>query len=144
MNTLYKFLFPGEERPQTVSIAILAIRLLFGILIITHGYMKLANFGALEQSFPDPLGVGSQLSLILAIFAELLCGIAFTIGFLYRVVLIPLIFTMLVVVLFVHGSDPLSVKELGILYLGIFCISYILGPGRFSVDQLIRNMLFKR
>ncbi len=144
MNTLYKFLFPGEERPQTVSLAILAMRLIFGILIMNHGYMKIANFGALEQAFPDPLGVGSQLSLLLAIFAEFLCGLAFTIGLLYRIVLIPLIFTMLVILLVVHASDPLSAKELALLYLAIFCISYIMGPGRFAVDQLIRNMLFKK
>ena len=35
----------------------------------------------MSESFPDPLGVGSQMSLILAIFGELACSLAFIFGF---------------------------------------------------------------
>ena len=144
MNALYKFLFPSEESTKTVSVAILALRLVFGLFIISHGYMKLTSFSTLEQNFPDPLGVGSQLSLMLAIFAELFCGLAFTFGFITRVVLIPLIFTMLVAVFVIHANDPMAVKELAILYLAVFCISYISGPGRYSVDYVVRTKLIKK
>lgn len=53
-----------------MSLLLLALRILFGILLMSHGVQKWANFDAMSESFPDPLGVGSQMSLILAILAN--------------------------------------------------------------------------
>ncbi len=49
---------------------------------MNHGIQKWTNFQELSAVFPDPLGVGSPLSLGLAIFGELACSMAFIIGFL--------------------------------------------------------------
>ena len=38
----------------------------------------------------DPLGIGSQLSLVLAIFGEMVCSMAFIFGFLYRLAMLPM------------------------------------------------------
>ncbi len=51
---------------------------------MSHGVQKWANYDVMSGSFPDPLGIGSQLSLVLAICGELVCSLAFIFGFLYR------------------------------------------------------------
>lgn len=75
---------------------LLALRLLFGGLLLMHGIMKIIDFYVLSVSFPDPLGIGSTYSLALAIFAEAACSCAFILGLLFRLSLLPMITTMAV------------------------------------------------
>ena len=76
-------------------------------------------------------------SLGLAIFGELFCSIGFIFGALYRLAMIPMIFTMGVAFFVIHGNDPFSLKELAFVYLVVFILMYIAGPGKFSLDRLI-------
>lgn len=117
---LKRFLFPSKPDGTFISVILLTVRVVFGILMMNHGIDKWANYQELSAVFPDPLGIGSPLSLSLAIFGELACSMAFIIGFLYRLAMIPMIFTMCVAFFVVHGSDPFAVKELAFVYLGIF------------------------
>ena len=75
MSVIYKFLFPSKPDGTAMSLLILALRILFGILLMSHGVQKWANYDVMSGSFPDPLGIGSQLSLVLAIFGEMVCSI---------------------------------------------------------------------
>ncbi len=141
---LYKFLFPGTLKSTGASFLLLALRLLFGLLLMNHGIAKWSNFQEMSAVFPDPLGVGSSLSLMLAIFGELACSMAFIVGFLYRLSMIPMIFTMGVAFFVIHGADPFAVKELAFVYLVVFILLYITGPGQFSVDHVLDKELTKR
>ena len=111
MSVIYKFLFPSKPDGTAMSLLILA------------------------------LGIGSQLSLVLAIFGEMVCSMAFIFGFLYRLAMIPMIFTMCIAFFVVHGSDPFAVKELAFIYLVVFILLYIAGPGKFSLDHFIAKAL---
>ncbi len=73
---IQKFLFPSKPDATGFSLFILGFRILFGVLMITHGMQKWDNFDAMSSAFPDPLGVGSTISLSLAIFAEVICSVA--------------------------------------------------------------------
>ncbi|MDL2262941.1 DoxX family protein [Bacteroidales bacterium OttesenSCG-928-I21] len=143
MNTIYRILFPTVNNGTQISALLLAARLIFGALMMSHGIQKLNNFEQLSAVFPDPLGVGSNISLMLAIFGELACSIAFMVGFLYRLALIPMIFTMCVAFFVIHGSDPFSVKELPLVYIVIFVLMWISGSGKFSADYFISKKLEK-
>mgnify|MGYP000205306746 FL=1 len=113
-------------------------------MLMNHGIDKWANYQELSAVFPDPLGIGSPLSLGLAIFGELACSMAFIIGFLYRLAMIPMIFTMCVAFFIVHADDPFAVKELAFVYLVVFVLVYIVGPGKFAVDRWISKSLFRK
>jgi len=125
------------------SILLLTARVIFGLLFLAHGIQKWNHFQELSSTFPDPLGVGSSVSLTLAIFAELACSIGFIFGILYRLALIPMIFTMLMAFFVIHGGDSFDVKELAFVYLIVFALMYITGPGKYSVDYFLGKALVK-
>ena len=81
---IYNFLFPTKPNTTKTSLLLLAVRIIFGVLLMNHGIQKWSNFQELSAVFPDPLGLGSPISLGLAIFGELVCSMAFIVGFLYR------------------------------------------------------------
>ena len=141
---LKRFLFPVKQDGTFISVILLIVRVVFGVMLMNHGIDKWANYQELSAVFPDPLGIGSPLSLGLAIFGELACSMAFIIGFLYRLAMIPMIFTMCVAFFIVHADDPFAVKELAFVYLVVFVLMYIVGPGKFAVDRWISKSLFRK
>ncbi len=142
---LYRFLFPIKPNGTYISFILLIVRIVFGVLLMNHGIEKWSNYQELSAVFPDPLGIGSPLSLGLAIFGEMVCSMAFIVGFLYRLAMIPMIFTMCIAFFVVHGHDPFAVKELAFVYLVVFVLMYIIGPGKFAIDHWIaKSVLAKR
>lgn len=144
MNMLKRLLFPAKPDGTAISAILLIARIVFGILLMNHGIQKWSNFQELSGIFPDPLGIGSPLSLGLAIFGELACSMAFIIGFLYRLAMIPMVFTMGVAFFVIHGNDPFATKELAFVYLVVFILMYIIGPGKFAVDHRIGKKIFQK
>lgn len=138
----YNFLFPQSFRGNGVSLLILALRLFFGILFFTHGLDKLANFNELLPNFPDVLGFGSYMSLMVSIFCEFCCSLFLIAGLLVRLTVIPMMIAMSVAFFDVHdGMFPEG--ELALIYLIMFIILYITGPGKFSIDYLIDKKIQK-
>lgn len=108
-------------------------------MIMTHGWPKIAEFSSRLETFRDPIGLGPAISLQAAIFAEFFCAVLLALGFMTRISLIPLIFTMSVIAFIVHAEDPFSGKEKALLFLLIFLVQFLLGPGKYSVDAQIRK-----
>ena len=94
-----------------------------------------------EIQFADPIGMGVELSLVLAVFAEFFCAILLILGFTSRLAAIPLMITMFVAGFIVHGADPFQVKEFALLYGIVFTALLITGPGKFSLDHILRSLL---
>lgn len=144
MTLIYRFLFPESNANKRTSLLILALRILFGLLLMSHGVQKWSQFDALSTTFPDPTGLGSQFSLVLAIFAELFCSMLFIVGFLYRAALLPMITTMGVAFFKIHGGSIVTGGELAFIYLTVFIILFITGSGRFSIDNFISQLTKKK
>ena len=139
---LYNFLFPQSFKGNGVSLLILALRMFFGILFFTHGLDKLANFNELLPNFPDVLGFGSYMSLMVSIFCEFCCSLFLIAGLLVRLTVIPMMIAMAVAFFDVHdGMFPEG--EMALIYLIMFIILYITGPGKFSIDYLIDKKIQK-
>ena len=105
--------------------------------MITHGLPKLTNMLAGTSKFGDPFGMGSNLSLGLTVFAEFVCSILLILGLATRLALIPQIITMAVAAFVVHATDPFGKKEMALLYLVVLVALFIMGPGKYSVDNAI-------
>lgn len=120
------------------AVGLLILRVGFGCLMLFgHGWAKLSGFSDKVEMFPDPIGVGSQLGLILAIFAELGCSILLILGLATRLAAIPLAITMGVALFLVHSADPWQTKELAAVYLTAYVSLVLTGPGPLSLDHLI-------
>ena len=138
----YNYLFPQYCREKLVSVLLLSIRVIFGVLFFMHGVDKLMNFNELSQTFPDILGFGSYMTLMVAIFCEFCCSLFLIAGLLQRLVLIPMTISMAVAFFDVHDA-LLPDGELSLIYLVVFIILYLVGPGRYSTDYLI-DMKFSK
>uniref|UniRef100_A0AB33J5I3 DoxX family protein n=1 Tax=Prevotella sp. GTC17254 TaxID=3236794 RepID=A0AB33J5I3_9BACT len=143
MKKLMSFLFPSDKETPQVSIVLALARVVFGLLLASHGWQKLMGFSAMSTQFPDPIGLGSEFSLALAIFGELVCSVAFVFGFLSRLVVIPMIFTMLVAFATVHHFS-VSEGELVFVYLMVYLLLLLTGPGQLSIDGWIGRRLNRR
>lgn len=133
---LYNFLFPQYCRDRGVSILILCLRLFFGALFMMHGLDKLTHFNELSTTYTSVLGLGSYMTLMLSIFTELCCSIFLMAGLLVRITVIPMIVAMAVAFFDVHDAI-MPEGELALIYLILFIILYLTGPGRYSIDYLI-------
>lgn len=141
MKALISFLFPRPLNVAGYSVIILLFRIAFGLLLLRHGIEKVMDFDKLAQTFPDPIGLGSETSLVLAIFAELVCSLFFMIGCLYRLFLLPLIFNFMVITFVVMEHAPFSGKELPFIYLMVYIILFISGPGKYATDYVIMKKI---
>lgn len=120
------------------NLMLLLLRLAFGgAMLGAHGLSKIRRaLTAEEIKFGDPIGIGPELSLYLAAFAEGFCAFLIIIGLFTRLATIPLIITMGVIVFIVHLNDPFSDMEVPLLYLVGFLTILAFGAGRYSLDAL--------
>lgn len=109
-----------------------------------HGYSKLMGYSQMADKFPDPIGLGSNVSLIMAIFAELVCSLLLIVGAFTRLAAIPLLITMLVAAFIIHGADPWAKKEFALLYAVPFLTLMLTGAGPWSVDGWLVGRLSSR
>jgi len=117
------------------DLGLLFLRLTAGGLMLTHGYPKLMSWSSLVDSFPDPLGIGSTLSLAGTVGAEFFCALFILLGIGTRLASVPAFFTMLVAAFIVHGADPFQKKELALIYAGMYIALFFLGGGAYSLGN---------
>src|SRR6056297_1058602 len=135
MKNFLKRITSSGKHDTATSFGLLIIRLACGgLMLATHGWGKLTGFSEKSSQFADPLGVGSETSLALAILAEVFCAAAVILGLFTRVAAIPLVITMLVAAFLVHGDDPFQKKEFALLYAIPFFALVFTGAGKFSID----------
>jgi putative oxidoreductase len=125
-------------KPFSVDFGLLIFRVATAGLLLLHGWPKIRDFSRWANDFSNPIGIGSTASLILVIGAEVFCAILVIAGLVTRLALIPIIISMCVIIFIVHGNDTIRQNEVPIFFLlgsiGIF----FTGPGKYSVDNMIR------
>lgn len=135
---MIKYIFNPGSYPNNINLALFLLRVAAGVFMLTHGMGKFSTlFGGGPLSFTDPIGIGEPASLVLAVFAEVLCSILLIFGIATRFAAIPLLITMLVAVFIVHANDEFGTKELPSFYLVIYLFLAITGAGKFSFDHWI-------
>jgi putative oxidoreductase len=136
-NIALYILNPGTYT-KNASGALLFLRIIIASFMLSHGYGKLMMLiGDAPIRFLDPIGLGAGFSLALVVFAEFLCSICLIFGFATRLAVIPLVITMLVATIVVHGADGFGKQELPLLYASIYVFLAVMGSGKFSVDQYL-------
>jgi putative oxidoreductase len=138
MKKILDLCFNPGEYSNNISLSLLFLRLIVGGFMLTHGIGKwMMLIGDAPIRFLDPIGLGAGFSLALVVFAEFLCSICLIFGFATRLAVIPLVITMLVATIVVHGADGFGKQELPLLYASIYVFLAVMGSGKFSVDQYL-------
>jgi putative oxidoreductase len=126
---------------------LLGIRLYWGWQFFETGKGKLSDISAPTAFFTE-LGIPfPQLNACIAGCTECFGGLLLLLGLFSRVTSVPLIFTMLVaygtahldVVKTIWSDSDSFVSAPPFLFLLASGIIFILGPGRFSIDELLRR-----
>lgn len=127
-----------QYKPWAFHFAMLLIRIFSaGYLLINHGYTKLMRYNEMQHTFYNFLGIGSKTSLVLVIFAEVLCSLFVLFGIFTRLTVIPIIITMIVAIFGAGSGKEFPEFEMAFLYLACFSTILLCGPGKVSVDALI-------
>lgn len=142
MKQMTKNLFHPGEYEKHLNVLLLIIRLSVGALMLTHGLVKLPIlFGSGPIQFPDPIGLGTTTSLVLAVFTEVFCSLLLIFGLGTRFAAIGLLITMLIAALIVHSNDPFARQELPLLYATIYLIIVVTGAGKLSIDNWLHTTI---
>jgi len=120
--------------PKTVAMILRILAAAF--MIYGHGFGKVMN--VINGHFPagfNPLGIGPEISMILSAFAEGICAFLILIGFWTRLASLFLIINMSVAAFIAHAGTSFGMRERALLYLLIWVVIFLLGPGKFSFDD---------
>jgi len=128
-------------------IGLLSLRLLLAYEFLEAGMEKLGGenwFADIQDAFPFPFSlVPVSVSWFLATWTELLGAIGLILGFGTRFWSAGLIILTIVAWVSVHAGNGYNVCDNGfklpLMYLVMFLPLLLIGPGKLSVDALIRN-----
>lgn len=127
-----------EFLPASTDLALLVLRVWIGAsMLLLHGWTKVSGYEALLKRWKDPIGIGNEASLWLAIFGEIACSALLILGLFTRFAALGLAITMAVAFFLVH---KMALKggfsgELAFMYLAGFVAILLAGPGRFALDK---------
>lgn len=141
LQKIKDLLFKEPDTSTGYSVILLIARVMFGILFMGHGLAKWMTFYVETENFPDPIGIGSTISFWLVLFAEIVCSFGVILGAMFRLCLIPMIFSMCIALFVIHANDPIAIKEPALIYLTIFLLMFISGPGKFSIDKILIRIM---
>lgn len=113
-------------------------------MFIAHGIPKLSNIMQGQWDFPDPVGLGPELGLVLSAAAESVCALLIALGIWARLCTIPLIFTMIVAVWIINAGAPFIQQEKSFVYLLGWLLILLAGPGKYTAGYLYRQVRLER
>lgn len=123
------------KKDISIHFGLMLLRVVPSALMMTHGIGKWNKLMEGKTEFLDPINIGQTPTLVLAVIAEMFCPLLIIIGLKTRFAAILVAVTMAVAAFVVHAGDPISKKELAILYMVFFLSIALLGPGKYSIDK---------
>ncbi|HCU25167.1 MAG TPA: hypothetical protein DF383_09120 [Deltaproteobacteria bacterium] len=125
-------------RSAMTSLALTLLRIGTGIIMATHGWLKLQNFSQTVENFAG-MGI-PKIGVYLAIAGELGGGLGLIFGLLTPLAAFGILCVMVTAIYNVHLSNGLLAKDGGFEYpmtLGLVALFFIFrGAGPISVDAL--------
>ena len=104
------------------------------LLLYVHGIPKILHFQSELKKIEDPFHLGQGLTLVLAIFTEVVCAILILFGFRARIASLPIVFLLMVSMIFVHPDWTVAEGQFGWLLIIVFGTVALAGPGQYSAD----------
>lgn len=138
---MIKRIFAPAKNSDSANFALLVLRLWIGLeMLLLHGSDKLMHFDKYAaMPFADPFGIGPSASLTLSVFAEFFASLLLILGLFTRFGAVVLIINMTVAFVTAHHGALTGAHggELAFVYLLIYVVIFLAGPGRFSTDKIL-------
>ena len=119
------------------------LRVAVSLMMLSHGIPKALDYDTLVQTFPDPLNVGTEMSVQLILFAEVGCSVLLLLGVFGRFASATLFIAMMVAAFAHHLNDPWATRELPLLYAAVYASLTFTGPGSLSIDGWFAKSVFE-
>ena len=132
------WIFETTRDRKLYNFVLFLVRVTIACFMLTHGLKKIDLLLSDDPvEFADPFNIGAVTTLTMVIFAEVVFSVLLIIGLATRLVVIPLIITMLVAVFMIHGTHGFERQELGGIYLMVYIMLLVTGSGKYSLDHVI-------
>lgn len=126
--------------PVHSGLALLILRIWLGLsMLLFHGLVKLQNFSHLSKGFDDPFHIGSQASLVLCLFSEVVCSVFLVFGLFSRLAALIGVIELGVAFWSVHHfalTGPHN-GQFPLIYIAAYLTIFIAGAGKFSLDRAL-------
>jgi putative oxidoreductase len=128
----------SETRRNFERFALPLLRIGGSSLMMIHGFSKLEMLLNDEKiEFYNFMGLGDEVSLILAVIGELLAPLLLVIGLKTRLAALIAAVTMAVAAFGAHAGDGIEDREHSLIYLILFLSLVFSGAGKWSVDEFL-------
>lgn len=124
----------NESKSQALGLLFLRVSASLFLLWV-HGLPKLLHYSQQLTLIEDPFHLGANVTLCLAIGAEVVCPLLIIAGVWVRLACLPILAVLLVALLVVHPEWSLFEGQFGWLLLILFSSILIAGPGRLALDH---------
>ncbi|WP_333626256.1 DoxX family protein [Sphingobacterium siyangense] len=144
MEILQKFFYTDLGNTAN-NIAILIFRVLFAWELLTvHGIKKIQRGPQAEpEHIPNPLQLPEKLNAAVAQFADTIVPFFIALGLFGRLALLPTIGVTAVGYFVVHRHDSREVRDIPFMYTLCLLLLLLTGPGPYSIDHYIYQLLTK-
>lgn len=136
---MFKKLLNAQLNDGQINLSLIILRISLGAMMLSHGFPKFQKLLSGDMRFADPIGLGMEISLVLAVIAEFLGSLMLIFGIGTRIGAFLGGFTMLVAALIQHADDPFGTKEKALLYLAGYVVIFISGGGKYSLDKRLNS-----
>lgn len=137
MKSILTIVTHSNRLPVLEDVSLLLVRIGIGLAMLTHAIPKLVNYSTLSQTFFDPFGLGSQVSLTMALSSELVCSLLLILGLFTRFSAAMLLFTMGIAVYMVGMAKGWAGNELATVYCFVYVLLITFGGGKYSLERRI-------
>lgn len=130
---------PSTGHNSSTDFGLLALRVFAGLsLAFGHGLGKLP----VSSGFVEGVGnLGFPIPIVFAwaaALSEFLGGLFLASGFYTRAATVFIGLTMATAGFIRHAQDPFGTKEKAFLFLAVALLFFFSGPGRFSLDRILK------
>ncbi|MDE1178996.1 DoxX family protein [Paraburkholderia sp.] len=123
-----------ESRASSVDIGLLYLRVSASLLVLAvHGLPKAMHYASQAAAIEDPFHLGKTLSMVFAIFAEVVCPPLMILGIFTRFAALPILMVTVIALTVVHRDWSLADGQFAWMLLILFGTIAIAGPGRIRV-----------
>jgi len=139
---IIQYLFYSDVGNPVNNAAMLVFRILLALeLFRVHGLKKFRVQNGQREQVPNPLHLPQNLNNFVATFSDTVVPFLLMAGIGTRLVILPTIGVTAIGYFVVHRKDSLEVRDVPYMYTLSLLLLLLLGPGLYSADHYLLNLL---